>query len=297
MILIVGEILFDLFPESKQMGGAPFNFAFHLKKLGFPVRFFSRIGQDDLGSQVLEFLQTHGFDTNDIQVDPEYPTGTVQVNKTPEGHSFSILPDTAWSRIVFDQRMSQALASGCDLIYLGSLLQYNAHGRHLADRIMEQRSDQTRLFCDINLRPGFYHIETIMTWLPRVNLLKLSQEEAVEVLGDLPAEHGLENSIRQFMGAHGIELVLLTLGEKGSRVFLPEQTVDCRATPVDPIVDTVGAGDAYAAVFAAGFLSKLPMGKTMALAADFSGQICTLTGAIPEDERLYRKIRQEMEKK
>ena len=85
MILVIGEILFDTFPDYRRIGGAPFNFAFHLKKLGFPVEFVSRVGRDARGDEILHFLEQHGFDTGYIQVDPILPTGRVDIIPKKKG--------------------------------------------------------------------------------------------------------------------------------------------------------------------------------------------------------------------
>ena len=106
MILVIGEILFDLFGNNKKLSEAPFNLAFHLKKLGFPVRFVSRVGKDALGREISYFLKQHQFDLTDIQTDPDHDTGTVKVTMADHGHAFTITPDTAWAHLVFDKGLS-----------------------------------------------------------------------------------------------------------------------------------------------------------------------------------------------
>ncbi len=139
MILVTGEILFDLFKDRRRMGGAPFNFAFHLKKLGFDVRFISRVGNDDLGKEILDFLSSHQFNTTDIQIDPVLPTGTVQVDVSENSHTFTIIKNTAWDRIDFNPQMTSLMAQGPDLFYFGSLVQRTETGRALIHRILERK--------------------------------------------------------------------------------------------------------------------------------------------------------------
>ena len=86
MILVIGEILFDVFEKEKRLGGAPFNFAYHLKNLGFPVRYISRIGKDAYGREILNILGRNHFNIDDIQIDDEHDTGTVFVQLSSSGN-------------------------------------------------------------------------------------------------------------------------------------------------------------------------------------------------------------------
>ena len=96
MILVIGEILFDEFPDYRRLGGAPFNFAYHLKNFGFDVRFISRIGMDDAGREILHKLELARFDLDDIQVDDVRPTGSVNVQLDKSGApQFDIIAEVA----------------------------------------------------------------------------------------------------------------------------------------------------------------------------------------------------------
>ncbi|MCF8114386.1 MAG: carbohydrate kinase [Desulfotignum sp.] len=294
MILVTGEILFDLFKDRKRMGGAPFNFAFHLKKLGFDVRFVSRVGKDDLGKEILDFLASHGFDTKDIQIDPDLPTGTVTVTSSKNSHTFTITPDTAWDRTAFSGRMAACLKQGPDLIYFGSLVQRTSRGHALIDQIMTEKQGKTKVFCDINLRPASYTKTVVETCLSAADILKLNQEELAEIKGDAGTSH--KTAARKLMSAHGIQLVILTLGSDGSTWITPDTTIHRPAVTPERIKDTVGAGDAYAAVCAAGILKNLPFETCMDLASAFASHICTMEGALPKKDNKYREIKQRIYK-
>ena len=296
MILITGEILFDLFKDRRRLGGAPFNFAFHLKKLGCDVRFVSRVGRDDLGKEILAFLTDHRFDITDIQVDADLPTGTVQVDVTEHGHDFTITQNTAWDRIEFDHRVRSLLAQGPELVYFGSLVQRTTPGQTLIQRILDRKPPETRVFCDINLRPASYSAAVIRTCLSGTDILKLNKEELKAAAGDA-VESGstAEAAARGLMAKHRIRRIILTLGPDGSTWITPDTVQHSPAAPVKQIRDTVGAGDAYAAMSAAGLLKNLPTAVCMDLASEFAAHICTLEGALPKNDHIYRKFRQRME--
>ena len=141
VILSIGEILFDVFPQYRRIGGAPFNFAYHLRGLGFPVRFVSRVGKDEAGQEILSFIAGAGFTGSDIQIDADRATGTVEVELDDEGvPRFTILENVAYDSIAFDDTVKAALNAGPAMICFGSLIQRTRQGfstirRVLADQI------------------------------------------------------------------------------------------------------------------------------------------------------------------
>lgn len=294
MILVLGEILFDLFPDQKKIGGAPFNFAYHLKKMGVPVRFVSRVGDDQLGLEIKDFLLHHGFDPLDIQTDPDHPTGTVGVFMEDGEHGFTIAADSAWDYLEFNDHLSSLVNGSPDMIYFGTLIQRTGHGQELVRRIISEKKQGTDFFCDINLRSDFYDRNRIEQSLEACNILKLSQGEAIEISA-LLSNQGIiqatadspDEIIDEFIRIYGIELIILTMGKGGSVWAFPGEKYRAKAFPLEKIVDTVGAGDAYAAMAAFGRLKKLSAQTTMALAGEFAARICKVKGALPGDDAVY----------
>ena len=288
MILVIGEILYDLFPTYRRIGGAPFNFAFHLKQLGFDVRFVSRVGEDELGRGILDFLAGYGFARSDIQRDPDRPTGTVNVAMAGDGsHSFSIVPDTAYDNITFDRRLRELCAAGPEMVYFGTLIQRTAGGHRLIQSLLDSLAARTLKFCDINLRPGCYTRDVLEASVSRADILKLSHEE----LDELVPENG--NSLQQraaaLLGPPGPRQVILTCGEHPS-IWTTDRGASVGPSSEDmqsEIADTVGAGDAYAAMAAAARLAGLADGHAMAAAHEFASGICRVRGALPEDPDFY----------
>jgi fructokinase len=139
MILALGEILFDVFPDYRRLGGAPFNFAFHLKQLGFPVRFVSRVGKDRNGKEIRAAVKAHGFSPADLQIDSRYATGTVAVSLNDTGvPTFDILPNVAYDYIDFTPAVG-SLLEDCTLIYFGTLIQRTERGFKNLQNILSAR--------------------------------------------------------------------------------------------------------------------------------------------------------------
>lgn len=294
MILVLGEILFDLFPDGRRIGGAPFNFAFHLKQLGFEVAFVSRVGRDDLGEEILSFIAEKGFDPGHIQVDPYRATGTVEIEVTGEGdHRFSILRNRAYDHLEWNGTLQSLCTSGPEMVYYGTLIQRSSKGRTIVAQILTHSPDALR-FCDVNLRPDCWTRETARNAMNQAHILKLNREE-LDILVP-PADQDPVHRAHGLLGPGGQGLVILTQGEKGAVWVTDQGTLTApagRDTPLR-IADTVGAGDAYAAMAAAGRLAGLPDRETLVLAQEFAGFICTVRGALPGDTQIYSTYKERL---
>lgn len=286
MILSVGEILYDIFPEYKRLGGAPFNFIFHLKQLGLHVRFISRVGKDKDGAEVIDKLTSFGFDRNDIQIDPQHKTGAVNVTLDKKGvPTFSILTDVAYDYI--ETRHLSAMLCDTRIIYYGTLIQRTEHGFSALQSLLSQKKEFTKCFYDLNLRPDCYSQRVIQASLNHADILKLNDDE-LNIVSQMFAikTHG-NTTVKKLMEAFSIELVVLTRGDAGSELFFQDQhhRIEPEVTP--SIVDTVGAGDAYAAMITFGYLRNWPPVQILTAASHFASQICEIPGAIPSDNHLY----------
>ena len=105
-IICYGEVLWDMLPSGKKPGGAPMNVAFHVQQLGTPSRMISRIGNDDLGSELIQFLNEKGIDTQLVQQDEALPTSTVEVTLDAKGTpSYEIIENVAWDNIQLTQKI------------------------------------------------------------------------------------------------------------------------------------------------------------------------------------------------
>ncbi len=291
MIVVLGEILTDRFVDYERIGGAPFNFAFHLKQMGWPVRFITRVGDDARGRGISRMLVKNGFVATDIQIDPHHRTGLVDVSLDRDGiPQFDIREDAAYDHIDLPP-MAVEDKAGIELFYFGSLIQRTANGRKQVCRLLDDKPAGAKCFCDINLRLPHVHEEAIHACLRLADILKLNADELKAVGSRRGGPLTAEQAVAWLMRNYGIDTVALTLGSQGSRVFTGQEDFTAPPAAVAGIVDTVGAGDAYAAVLAAGILRSWPMHRTLALATRFAADICALPGAVPEESDIYAPLR------
>jgi fructokinase len=281
IVVGLGEILWDMLPGGKQLGGAPANFAYHAGLLGADACIVSSVGSDDMGQEILGQLNALKLKTDYIAVDPVHPTGTVSVKLDPDGHpEYIIHQDVAWDFIPFPGS-TKALAGKADAVCFGSLAQRcEASGTTVISFLESTRDDCLRVF-DINLRQKFYSEDIIRRSLELSSVLKLNDDE-LQTLAEMVSCKGDEKQVaRELITAFSLDLVALTMGENGSLLLTPGEESFFRTEPVE-VEDTVGAGDSFTAALAAGLLKGLPLREIHRHAAELSAYVCTRKGATPD---------------
>jgi len=296
VILVVGEILFDVFEKEKQLGGAPFNFAYHLKNFGFPVRYISRIGNDTHGKEILNILEHHHFNIDDIQIDAKYDTGTVIVQLSSSGNpTFHINTDVAYDYINYLPKEHSTLIDMADFIYFGTLVQRSKQGFENIQRFMENRRPDTVCFYDINLRPDCYSEKVILTSLEHADILKLNTQELDECKRIFRFSKNNDAFIHFLMDQYALKIVAITRGDKGSELYTKDGHFQAKINRVSSIVDTVGAGDAYSSMLAVGIIKGWEPARILSIASMFASRICEIRGAIPESQESYELIKEMIE--
>jgi fructokinase len=292
VILVIGEILFDAFPNYKRLGGAPFNFAHHLKNFDFDVRFISRIGMDDAGKEILHQLELSGFDPGDIQLDNTHATGRVNVELDKDGApQFDIISDVAYDYIEFMPKYHLELIHDARLIYFGSLVQRSKSGYENIQAFISAGASEALVFYDINLRPGCYNKAIIEKSLLKADILKLNMEELGKLGQILSIKKNNAAFIRYLSDKYGLSTVSLTKGDQGSELFTKNGNFSTEALKAIEVVDAVGAGDAYAAMLAAGILKNWQPEAILERASLFSSRICGIKGAIPGSAFFYQPFK------
>jgi fructokinase len=289
-IIVVGEILFDVYPNYENLGGAPFNFSFHLNKLGHDIKFISSIGDDDRGSKIMQFLHKREFPVKYIQISKEYPTGVVNILLNDEGiPSYEIINEVAYDNITFDENLQKATIQDSDLLYFGTLAQRGLVSRETINKIIDNSSAKVK-FYDINLRKGLYNNEVIYNSLFFCNFLKLNEDELEYVAKEFISENNIEKSIISLSKKFSIPTICLTKGAQGSVLFHNEQFFE-KKTKTQQVIDTVGAGDAFSAMMVYGFLQNKEPLDILEVSSEFALKVCMLEGAIPIDDSWYDAVK------
>ncbi len=291
-----GEMLWDLLPSGRVLGGAPFNFAHRVASLGDRGVMISRLGNDVLGREALAAMRTLGMDTTCIQADTVHPTGTVPVSLDAAGSPvFTILPDVAYDYIAADPG-AEAMAARADCLCFGTLVQRSPVSAATLHRLLARYHGRIRLL-DLNLRRDCWTPDSVRSSIERADVLKLNDDEAAVVapfygMADVP--------LREFPGRllSGTRLshVVVTLGARGA--FAVSRTGDAVYEPAHAVtvVDTIGSGDAFSAGFAHGLLAGWPLARSLAygnaLGALVAGQHGATGAVSPADvEHLLRTDR------
>ena len=289
-IVGIGEVLWDVFPHSRNLGGAPANFAYFVKKLGQNGLVASKVGDDLMGKEILDSLFKLGLAGDFIQIDSEHPTGTVDVKIDDNGQpDYIINKNVAWDFLEFSDRWKK-LAKEADVICFGTLAQRSLKScRTIIDFLKMARSSTIKVF-DINLRQNFYSLKTIVQSLKLATILKLNTEE-LGIMKNLMGYSSEKNDInfyRRLMNEYGIKLVCLTRGEDGSLLMDESDYYDHPGYKIS-VADTVGAGDAFTAAVVIRYLDGGTLEEMSSSANRLGSWVSSRTGPTPVlDEEIKR---------
>jgi fructokinase len=276
-----GEILWDMLPTGKQLGGAPANFAYHCQALGAKGVVVSCVGDDELGREILSRLGGLGLNCRHIAVDKAHPTGTVTVRLDENGQpDFIIHEDVAWDFIPLDAGLLE-LAARTDAVCFGSLCQRSEVSRHTVRRFLQATApDCIRVF-DINIRQSYYNKDIVHTMLQLSNVLKLNDEELPVVAGLLDVTGSETDILSQLTQRYELRLIAVTRGVGGSRLYAHGEDSNHPGFPVQ-VADTVGAGDAFTAAMTLGLLQGKELDRIDEDANRVASYVCSQSGATPE---------------
>lgn len=277
----LGEVLWDVLPEGKKLGGAPANFAYHAGQfLGMDNTIaVSALGDDPLAEETVEALKQHQL--NYLLPRVPYPTGTVQVTLDGQGiPSYEIKENVAWDNIPFNDDIAD-IARNCQAVCFGSLAQRNSVSRTTIHQFLDATPSNCLKVFDINLRQHFYNKEIIQDSIRHCNILKINDEE-LELVGQLFGYPDLdfENKCWLILGKYNLDMLVLTCGTNGSYVFTPGN-VSFQSTPKVQVADTVGAGDSFTGSFVASILKGKNVAEAHGIAVQVSAYVCTQNGAMP----------------
>lgn len=278
VIIGLGEVLWDVFPEYKRAGGAPANVAFHARQLGNNGTPASRVGKDDDGEELLKVLASQNLDVSFIQIDDFAPTGTVEVSMTNGEASYHIEEGAAWDYLAMTSQWLD-LARRADAVCFGTLAQRDTVSRRTIHEFLAQTPGQCLKVADINLREPHYSESIIEATLNLADVVKLNRQE-----WDSISEMFDVQDLKDWLfNQKNVRYICLTKGKEGAELMTPDQHLIEPVHPVDNRYgDSVGVGDAFTATLAHHLLKESPLDVAIASANKYAAHISTQKGATPK---------------
>jgi fructokinase len=293
VVVGLGELLWDLFPAGKQLGGAPANFAYITAMLGDRGIVASRVGDDQLGQQALWQLKSSGLDISRVQRDPSHPTGTVKVTVDSKGQpEYQITENVAWDFMEFSEDWI-SLARAASAVCFGSLAQRNSVSRAAIRAFLAALPSFAIGIFDVNLRQSYFSAEIIRDSVRRAKVLKLNHEEFPRFLdllqcplknsartANAPADYSDVAAARWLCTEYSLRLVCITRGGSGSLLVTANSHHEHPGFSVK-VADTVGAGDAFTAALVHHALRGSSVAAMNAAANRMGAWVASQEGAMP----------------
>jgi fructokinase len=276
-IVCFGDVLWDMLPGGKVAGGAPMNVAHHAQQLGLPSTMISSVGKDELGGELLRFLEGKGIPTRWIQRSTSYPTSSVQVHLDEKGSaSYEIVEGVAWDDIQLQESMWEVVKEASAIVF-GSLATRTATSKETLLALLAVAP--LRVF-DINLRAPFYSRSSIEALLGQADIVKVNDDE-LDMLADWYGQAKEMDSMTRFVrDKFQLQRIIVTRGGEGA---ICRDDTGLHAHPGFPITvkDTVGSGDSFLAAFLTQMLKGQSTGNCLAFACGVGALVATKSGGTP----------------
>ena len=277
----LGEVLWDLLPSRKALGGAPANFAYIAKVFGNQGIVASRLGNDDLGREAYQAMNNVGLDTTYVQVDGEHETGVAGVLLDSEGQpNFTIKTEVAWDFLQWTPAWKE-LSSRVDVVCYGSLAQRCQTSASTIERFLQNTPSKALHICDANLREPFYNVDTLRKSFQFADILKLNEQELFQVASSFELGSGDEIELsKKLLREFDLDLICVTKGARGSLLVSEHEQISHRGIDAE-VADAIGAGDAFTACVAHYYIQGRPLEEISELANRFAAWVATQVGATP----------------
>ena len=281
LMIGLGEVLWDLLPSGKVLGGAPANFAYMTNVLGDRGIVASRLGNDALGREACQVMQDLGLNTSYVQQDGGHDTGVATVEIDTAGQpNFTIKKFVSWDYLQWTPAW-QELSQQADVICFGSLAQRSTDSAVTIEAFLRNAPDSALRIFDANLRQSFYNKYTVQKSCERAHIVKVNEQELLEISYLLRIGVGSEELLAQrLLSDYGLRLVCITRGARGSLLVSKDQTVEHKGFRVK-VADAVGAGDAFTACLAHHYLRGCSLEEISERSNRFASWVATQTGATP----------------
>ena len=275
-IVCFGEVLWDIFPEGKQLGGAPLNVAYHLTQFGYTPIMISKIGSDELGKELIGIMQERGLSSSSIQKSEKYPTGVVKVKVAESGDaSYDIVFPSAWD---FIDTKSEWNLNSYALVF-GSLASRHDQSRKTLLKLLDKSSFS---IFDVNFRAPHYSQSLIEELMAQATIVKLNDDELEIMKGWYGIESDLtEDVCASIQEQFNLDQIIVTLGSNGALVYKNGESYKHAGFKVN-VANTVGSGDSFLAAYLAYYLRGSTIQECLQMACATGAFVATREGAVPK---------------
>ncbi len=277
-VICFGEILWDQLPEGEKPGGAPMNVALHLQNMGIPVSLISRIGKDERGRNIKDYVTDHGLNTTHVQWDGQFPTGTAKANtENPLEVTYDIAQPAAWDYIEWKEEWTGLFPTNMTLVF-GSLAARSLSSRETLFRLLKKA--ELRIF-DINLRQPHYTKDIIETLLVQADWVKVNEEELRMLAQWFLGDYSGKDAVFALKETYSLQSVSVTLGADGAWLLYEDKWLEMPGISVK-VEDTIGSGDGFLAALIKQLLYGTSPKESLAYACAMGASIATKAGATPK---------------
>ncbi len=276
VVISLGELLWDVLPEGKRVGGAPANFAYYASKNGAEAYLVSAIGNDDLGADLETAIHEYGIEA--ILQKNSHPTGTVGVELFEGNPSFSITKNATWDHLTYTDEIA-ALAARADAVCYGTLACRYHHSRETISQLIKDTKPECIRYYDVNIRGDYYSKELIEEQLSYASIFKFNEDEFALLRFIFNLQGSEEESVRWFIDNYDLDYAILTSGSRFSVIHARSGEISKVRTPHVRVKDTIGAGDAFSGTLTAELLKGSPLRKAHIKAVNAAAYMCTQPGA------------------
>lgn len=280
-IVCFGEVLWDVFPKHKKIGGAPLNVAIRLQSLGNKVSMISSVGEDTDGSEIVMFVNEHHVDIENIQVDTVLKTGSVAVTLDDEGSaSYEIESPRAWDNIKLTEDAKNVTKLSDAFIY-GSLASRESMTRNTLYQLL--KIAKYKIF-DVNLRKPHYSVAVLDCLMKQADFIKFNDDEILEIVNFYnPNISTIEDCMLYISKQTQTKSICVTKGRKGAVLYYHGEFYHNHGYKVT-VVDTVGAGDSFLASLVNQLLNNTAPQKAIDFACAVGAVVASSEGANPKIE-------------
>lgn len=293
LVVGLGELLWDCFETFRRPGGAPANVAFQANQLGCRGTICSRLGQDELGEQLTTFLESQGVSTRDLQFDARRPTGTVTVEMQHGDHpQYTIHENAAWDAMEFSPQWQQVMQSAAAVCF-GTLAQRSEPSHSTIQHCLDASRDECLIVYDVNLRQRYFSRPVIEESLQACRIVKLNRDEVGVIAETLElASSDPQAFAKEVRNRFGVELTVITRGDKGCLLISAETTIDVPGEKIE-VSDAVGAGDAFTAGLISALLNDAQLETAGRFANKVGARVASSSGAMPDLKEEFEEWRKE----